>query len=64
MWQALGVILLSLGVVVLSIFLLGLGSLLKGRCTLRGCGPEGPAGDTCDGCPRAGPSESHPPIEV
>ena len=51
MLQALVVVLLSLAVVVLSIFLLGLGSLLKGRCVLRRCGPEGPVGDACDGCP-------------
>ena len=41
MWQALGVVLLSLAVIVLSIFLLELGSLLKGRCVLRRCGHEG-----------------------
>ena len=64
MFQALVVVLLSLAVVVLSIFLLGLGSLLKGRCVLRRCGPEGPAGDACDGCPSARRPESHPPMEV
>ena len=64
MLQALGVVLLSLAVVALSIFLLGLGTLLKGRCMLRRCGVEGPAGDACDGCPRAEQPESHPPIEV
>ena len=30
---------------------LGFGTLLKGRCILRRCGVEGPAGDACDGCP-------------
>ena len=64
MFQALVVVLLSLAVVVLSIFLLGLGSLLKGRCILRRCGPEGPAGDACDGCPSARRPEPHPPMEV
>lgn len=65
MLQALGVVLLTLAVVTLSIFLLGLGTLLKGRCLLRRCGVEGPAGgDACDGCPRAERPEAHPPIEV
>ena len=64
MLQALVVVLLSLAVVVLSIFLLGLGSLLKGRCVLRRCGVEGPVGDACDGCPRAKQPDPQPPIEV
>lgn len=64
MWQAFGVVLLTLAVVTLSIFLLGLGSLLKGRCLLRRCGPDGPVGDACDGCPRAPEPDSQPPIEV
>ncbi len=64
MLQALGVVLLSLAVVALSIFLLGLGTLLKGRCILRRCGVEGPAGDACDGCPRAEQPEPQPPMEV
>ncbi len=64
MWQALGIVLLSLAVVALSIFLLGLGSILKGRCVLRRCGVEGPEGDACDGCPRAQQPEPQPPIEV
>ena len=64
MLQALGVVLLTLAVVTLSIFLLGLGTLLKGRCLLRRCGVEGPAGDACDGCPRGQQPGSHPPMEV
>lgn len=64
MLQALGVVLLSLAVVTLSIFLLGLGTLLKGRCILRRCGVEGPVGDACDGCPRAEKPEPQPPMEV
>ena len=65
MLQALGVVLLTLAVVTLSIFLLGLGSLLKGRCVLRRCGVEGPpAGDACDGCPRAEQPAPQPPMEV
>ena len=64
MLQALGIVLLSLAVVALSIFLLGLGSILKGRCVLRRCGVEGPVGDACDGCPRAQTPESHPTMEV
>ena len=64
MLQALGVVLLSLAVVALSIFLLGLGSILKGRCVLRRCGVDGPVGDACDGCPRAQEPEPQPPIEV
>ena len=64
MWQALAVVLLSLVVVGLSIFLLGLGSLLKGRCILRRCGAEGPVGDACESCPSARRPEQHPPIEV
>jgi len=64
MWQALGIVLLSLAVVALSIFLLGLGSILKGRCVLRRCGVDGPAGDACDRCPRAEQPEPQPPIEV
>jgi len=64
MWQALGIVLLSLAVVALSIFLLGLGSILKGRCVLRRCGVDGPVGDACDGCPRAQQPEPQPPIEV
>ncbi len=64
MLQALGVVLLSLAVVALSIFLLGLGSILKGRCVLRRCGVDGPVGDACDGCPRAQDPEPQPPIEV
>ena len=64
MSSLLGVVLLTLGVVAVSIFLLGLGSLLKRRCTLRGCGVEGPVGDACDGCPRAPQPNPHPPLEV
>ena len=64
MLQALGVVLLTLLVVGLSIFLLGLGSLLKGRCILRRCGAEGPVGDACEGCPSARPPDPPPPIEV
>ena len=64
MLQVLGVVLLTLGVVALSIFLLGLGSLLKRRCSLRGCGVEGPVGDSCDGCPRARQPDPYPPLEV
>jgi hypothetical protein len=65
MLQALGVVLLSLAVITLSIFLLGLGTLLKGgRCVLRRCGVEEPAGDACDGCPRAEQPEPHPPMDV
>lgn len=64
MLEALGAGALALGVVVLSIFLLGLGTLLKrGRCSLRGCGGER-AGDACDACPSAGRSEPQPPLEV
>ena len=60
MLQALGVVLLTLAVVALSIFLLGLGSLLKGRCVLRRCGVDGPTGDACDGCPgRSSRNRSH-----
>ena len=64
MLQALGVVLLSLAVVVLSIFLLGLGTLLKGRCLLRRCGAEGPAGDACEGCPSNRQPAPQPPMEV
>ena len=64
MFQALAVVLLSLVVVGLSIFLLGLGSLLKGRCILRRCGAEGPVGDACDGCPSNRQAAPHPPMDV
>ena len=64
MWQALGVVLLSLVVVGLSIFLLGLGSILKGRCVLRRCGVEGPVGDACEGCPSNREAAPQPPMEV
>ncbi len=64
MLQALGIVLLSLAVVALSIFLLGLGSILKGRCVLRRCGVDGPVGDACDGCPRAEQPAPHPPMDV
>lgn len=64
MAELLGVVLLTLAVVGLSIFLLGIGSLLKRRCILRRCGVEGPVGDNCDGCPRARQPAPSPPIEV
>lgn len=57
-----GVVLLTLGVVGLSIFLLGLGSLLKRRCTLRGCGTD--AAEACEGCPSARSPENYPSLEV
>ncbi len=67
MLELVGILLLTVAVAALSIFLLGLGSLLRRRCTLRPCGEEGPIGDACNGCPRARqpePAEPAPTLEV
>ncbi len=52
MLQTLGILLLTVVVVVGSVFLLGLGTLLRRRCDLRRCG-EADAPE-CAGCPGAG----------
>ena len=71
MLAALGAAALALGVIVLSVFLLGLGTLLKrGACTLRGeCGVgESTAGRSpakaCAGCPSTRSSSPQPTLEV
>jgi len=46
------VLLLGLLVTGLSIFLLGVGSLLRGRCSLRTCGTDA-AREACEDCPVA-----------
>jgi len=48
---ALIVFLLVLFGVALSIFLLGVGVLLRRRCGIRPCGSEGPVKKACAGCP-------------
>lgn len=58
--EVLGVFLAALAVVGLSIFLLGLGSLLKRRCSLRPCGSREEAGDACAECPLAKPERTEP----
>lgn len=58
--EVLGVFLAALAVVGLSIFLLGLGSLLKRRCSLRPCGSREEAGDACAECPLAKPERAEP----
>lgn len=63
--QLLGVFLVTLAVAALSVFLLGLGSLLKRRCSLRPCGAsgdaEGPAdADACSDCPLAKAERTEP----
>ncbi len=55
MLETLGVLLLTAVVVVGSVFLLGLGTLLRRRCDLRRCG-EADAPE-CVGCPGAGREE-------
>lgn len=52
MLQTLGIVLLTVVVVVGSVFLLGLGTLLRRRCDLRRCG-EADAPECAD-CPGAG----------
>ncbi len=52
MSQTLSVLLLALAVTGFSVFLLGVGSLLRRRCTLRTCGTEA-ARDACADCPVA-----------
>ncbi len=52
MLQALGIVLLSAVVVVGSVFLLGLGTLLRRRCDLRRCGEAD--SEACADCPGAG----------
>ena len=52
MLQTLGILLLTVVVVVGSVFLLGLGTLLRRRCDLRRCG-EADAPE-CAGSPGAG----------
>ena len=52
MLEALGILLLTAVVVVTSVFLLGLGTLLRRRCDLRRCG-EADAPE-CASCPGAG----------
>lgn len=60
MTEILGVFLAALAVVGLSIFLLGLGSLLKRRCSLRPCGSGEEAGDACADCPLAKTERAEP----
>ena len=60
-----GAFLITLAVAALSVFLLGLGSLLKRRCSLRPCGvsgdAEGPAAsDACSDCPLAKAERTEP----
>ena len=66
MWGTLGVVGLALGVVVVSIFLLGLGTLLKkGRCSLGACGGALAGSAACDGCPSETDAAEPPrPMEV
>lgn len=54
------VFLAALAVVGLSIFLLGLGSLLRRRCSLRPCGSREEAGDACSDCPLAKSERAEP----
>lgn len=63
--QLLGVFLVTLAVAALSVFLLGLGSLLKRRCSLRPCGASGDgvgpaASDACSDCPLAKAERTEP----
>lgn len=58
MFEALGIVLLAAVVVVGSVFLLGLGTLLRRRCDLGRCGEA--AEEACSGCPNAARGASDP----